>query len=280
MKSNKLNEEALAFQRMHPKEYMRKFLNLNLRIDGRNIDQCRTIHLNQNTITTSEGSVILRIGKTMVVTAIKAEIAEPNWEYPDEGYLVPNVELGPLCSNKIKPGPPNDQSMIYSHIVNQLLNINSLFDKKQLVIEVGKAVWTLYIDTICLSDDGNVLDASIISTILALKNVQLPKLVLDEEQGVYTVVDKEFDSLTVNYNLFPLSFVKFDSGIILSDPNNFEQEMIRNYLLIIVNDDNDLIYTYKYGDKLINKQELRECLQLTKERVNYIKSIIYPNDVE
>jgi len=64
---------------------------------------------------------VVRIGNTSVVCGIKAEVAEPNVNTPREGYLVPNVELPPMCSPNFKPGPPSELAQVLSETVNKLL---------------------------------------------------------------------------------------------------------------------------------------------------------------
>lgn len=98
-------------------------------------------------ITTADGSSMVRIGNTTVICGIKAEVSEPNVNFPKEGYLgkniflrnsysctlnfllfiplmyfiVPNVDLSPICSPRFKPGPPSEQAQVLSENLNKLL---------------------------------------------------------------------------------------------------------------------------------------------------------------
>lgn len=47
-----------------------------------------------------------------------------------------------------------------------------MVDLNDLCISEGKAVWVLYADIVCLNDDGNVFDASLLALVSALKNGQ------------------------------------------------------------------------------------------------------------
>lgn len=62
----------VCFRVIHPVKYYRDFLNHEIRPDGRELDQFRPIVLNVNSIGTSDGSAIVKIGKTTVVCGIKA----------------------------------------------------------------------------------------------------------------------------------------------------------------------------------------------------------------
>ena len=60
---------------------------------------------------------------------IKAEVAESTLQNPNQGFigkrflihLVPNIEIGPICSKKVKIGPPNDQSQALSQEIYEIL---------------------------------------------------------------------------------------------------------------------------------------------------------------
>lgn len=44
-------------------------------------------------ITTADGSSMVRIGDTTVICGIKAEVSEPNVNFPKEGYLGKNISI-------------------------------------------------------------------------------------------------------------------------------------------------------------------------------------------
>lgn len=89
-------------------------------------------------ISTADGSSLVRLGDTTVVCGVKAEIAEPDLDAPEDGFLgiaptgpdtenllrpflVPNLDLSPLCSPKYKPGPPSDDAQVLSSRLNEAL---------------------------------------------------------------------------------------------------------------------------------------------------------------
>jgi exosome complex component RRP43 len=45
-----------------------------------------------------------------------------------------------------------------------------IVDLADLCIEEGKAVWSLYADIVCINYDGNILDASFLALVCALKD--------------------------------------------------------------------------------------------------------------
>jgi exosome complex component RRP43 len=141
--SNNMSENQVAssfsfkiFERIKPDEYFRRFIEENVRPDGRALHTFRPTSIRQGAITTANGSAMIRIGGTTVVCGIKAEVAEPRVDRPKDGYLgwlefiqcginhstiVPNVELSPICSANFRPGPPSEQAQVNAEIINQVL---------------------------------------------------------------------------------------------------------------------------------------------------------------
>ena len=78
---------AHIFQRLHPKAYLERFLAEQLRPDGRETTEWRDIFVHVGSISTADGSALVRLGDTTIVCGVKAEIAEPDLEQPTEGFL-------------------------------------------------------------------------------------------------------------------------------------------------------------------------------------------------
>jgi len=78
---------AQIFQRLHPKAYLERFLAEQLRLDGREASDWRDLFVNVGSISTADGSALVRLGETTIVCGVKAEIAEPDLGQPSEGFL-------------------------------------------------------------------------------------------------------------------------------------------------------------------------------------------------
>jgi polyribonucleotide nucleotidyltransferase len=84
--------DAQIFQRLHPKAYLERFLADHFRPDGREPSEWRDLFLHVGSISTADGSALVRIGETTIVCGVKAEIAEPDLEQPTEGFLGSHVQ--------------------------------------------------------------------------------------------------------------------------------------------------------------------------------------------
>lgn len=105
---------AKIFQRLHPRIYLERFIAESVRPDGRTFDDWRDLSVNVGaflslalrpfancdrfilytcysislgSIGTANGSSLVRLGDTTIVCGVKAEIAEPDLDRPDEGWI-------------------------------------------------------------------------------------------------------------------------------------------------------------------------------------------------
>jgi exosome complex component RRP43 len=92
-------------------------------------------------ISTANGSSLVRMGNTTIVCGVKAEISEPELDRDGDGFLgnyyfcitpfplilceiVPNIDLPAMCSPKFKPGPPTEEAQVLSDRLNQVLTMS------------------------------------------------------------------------------------------------------------------------------------------------------------
>lgn len=170
----------------------------------------RPIAINVNSIDTADGSSIVKIGNTTIVCGIKAELSAPKASEQENGFIVPNIELTPLCSSKFRPGPPTEEAQVYSRCLADIINNSECLDLKQLCIEKEKLVWVLYCDLSCFDHDGCILDASIIAIISALKTLKLPRVNYDPDTNIYKVEEDVRTSIEIKSIPVSTSFIVFD----------------------------------------------------------------------
>lgn len=97
----------------------------------------------------------------------------PAVKEPNQGFLIPNVDLTPLCSRKYRPGSNNDDAQVLTCNLSDLIRDSGWIDLKQLCIAEEKMVWVLYCDVICVDYDGSVLDAANVALCAALRSRKL-----------------------------------------------------------------------------------------------------------
>ncbi|KAJ3042306.1 hypothetical protein HDV00_007673 [Rhizophlyctis rosea] len=256
---------ADTFKKIHPAEYHRRFITQNVRADGRSLTRFRKAQVNVGSISTANGSAMVRLGNTTVICGVKAEVTEPKPDAPRAGFLVPNIDLPALCSPQFRPGPPGELAQTVSEYINQFCTSSSILNLDDLCIAPGQAVWVLYADILCLNYEGNALDAALAALIAALRNVRLPKSTYDELEG--TVRASETNSIPLTLERLPLSatFGIFDGQYLISDPTDEEEPLLSSQLSIVVDQEGNLCGVLKEGTAM-QQEVLMKCVQLAKER--------------
>jgi exosome complex component RRP43 len=81
-----LSSSDQAFKRIQPEEFFQQHFESGVRPDGReSLTGLRPVSISVGSLTTADGSSIVRQGQTTVACGVKLELAEPRTETPNEG---------------------------------------------------------------------------------------------------------------------------------------------------------------------------------------------------
>ncbi|KAM4797309.1 exosome complex component RRP43 [Rhinophrynus dorsalis] len=266
---------ATGFKTVEPLEYYRKFLKENCRPDGRDLGEFRTTTINVGSITTADGSALVKIGNCTVICGIKAEFAAPPVDAPNKGYVVPNVDLTPLCSLRFRPGPPGEEAQVASQFIADVIDNSQMILKEDLCITSGKLAWVLYCDLICLDYDGNLLDACTCALVAALKNVRLPSVKINEDTGLAEVNLKIKNALKILKHPIATTFAVFDDTFLLVDPTGEEESLATGLLTIVTDEDERLCAIRKPGGSALTAEKLQDCISRAVTRHKEVKSLLH-----
>ncbi|KAL8573396.1 hypothetical protein ACOMHN_032411 [Nucella lapillus] len=253
-----------------PKEYYKKFLEQGVRPDNRELGSFRSTVLdvgskNNSCISTAEGSSLVRLGNTVVVCGVKGEIADPKTETPDEGYIVPNVELSALCSARFRPGPPPEQAQVLSKAMDNLIRDSQCVSLQDLCIVSGKKVWVLYVDLLCLNYDGNIFDACVLAMTAALTNTLLPTVTLEENTDKVEVDFKQETKVPVKCSPIATTMAMFENSVLLVDPTSQEEDLATG-IITVVTDGKDICSVHKPGGTPLTDDQMKQCMDRSFKR--------------
>ncbi len=249
-------------------DYIISLVEQGKRIDGRKFDEIREIVLEPNISKNAEGSARCKIGDTEVLVGVKMDIGEPYPDSPDEGSIVVTTELSPIASPEFELGPPGVQAIEIARIVDRGIRESKAIDFKKLVITSGEKCWILFIDIYPINDSGNLIDASALGTLVALKNTRYVK----EENN--KAVFGEFTNKKLELEKTPITvtFVKIGNNILL-DPNSKEEEVAEARLSAAVY--NGRIYALqKGGDKGFSEKEIESMIDVAVKKEKDLKKIV------
>jgi exosome complex component RRP43 len=234
-----------------------------------------------------------------------APSARPGYNEAKElDLLVPNIELATGCSPAFLPGQaPSTLAQSLSTRIYSLLHSSKIVDGEDLRIyyqppdlsdvdmmddsekepiepEV-KAFWTLYIDILFISLDGNPFDAAWAAVVSALKNVRLPKAYWDPDRELILCEDSVSESRKLHLKGLPIAvtvlvFMEKEqarAGVqkhwILVDPDTLEESLCEESVTVVVDcgsSKTKLCGLSKSGGTFVGKQELKEIVRLAERR--------------
>lgn len=204
------------------KDTLARMFEKGKRFDGRGLQDLRDFKIETGVSNKAEGSARVKLGKTEVVVGVKMDTGEPYPDSQDSGNLSVSGDLLPLASPRFEQGPPGFAAIELPRLIDRMVRESGMIDFKKLCIKEGEAVWNLYIDIYPINDDGSLIDAASIATIVALQEVVFPGL-NDKNKVDYSKRTK--NKLPLSKEIVPLTFTvyKLDKTLFL-DPVREEEE--------------------------------------------------------
>lgn len=235
--------------------------------------------------------------------------------------LVPNLELATGCSPENLPGgPPSAQAQTLSQRILTLLHSSDLLEIDDLRIwhhppaipsspssdkmdtstatenipdensrtklEL-KAFWTLYIDIVFISLDGNPFDAAWFAVLAALIDVRLPRAWWDADHDMVLCDPSVAQSQRLQINNFPVAlsygvFAPKDVGgkgkkWVLVDIDAFEEGVCEEAGTVVVRDigrEMAVLRLEKSGGGGVGMREMRELVGLAARRCREWRDVL------
>ncbi|MEK6907395.1 MAG: exosome complex protein Rrp42 [Nanoarchaeota archaeon] len=249
-------------------DYILSLIQQDKRSDERKFDEYRDIKIELNISKNAEGSARCKIGETEVLVGVKMDVGEPYPDSPDEGTIIVTAELTPIASPNFELGPPGSQATELARIVDRGIRESQAVDFKKLCIKKGELIWMVFIDIYPLNDDGNLIDASVLGALAALKHARFPKLEKDK------VVFGEFTDKKLGLTKLPvtLTFGKINDKILL-DLNSKEESAIDSRLSISICD-GDIHAMQKGGDKAMTPEDIEKMVDIAIKKEKELRSMI------
>jgi exosome complex component RRP42 len=258
-------------------EQIVKSIKRGERLDGRGLLDYRPISVILSPIRKAEGSALVKLGRTQVIVGVKLELGAPFKDRPNEGVLQVHLEFVPLASPSFEPGPPDENAIEVARIIDRSLREPRAIKLEDLVIEPGRVAWVVYNDIYLIDHDGNIVDASMLASMLALATTKIPRLV-KTETGQY-VVDASVRETPLPVNLLVATVtLGVIENTLFVDPS-LEEELVADALIVLAVDENGRICgAQKRGEKGVPRKVLESALDIVVERglqlIGFMKNVL------
>ena len=251
---------------------VRRVVNSGERLDERQFDEMRKVSIQTGAVSSAEGSARVTIGDTLVVAGIKMGVGTPFPDSPNEGVLIVSGEFIPFADPLFEPGPPREDAIELSRLVDRAIRESKVIDMKKLCITAGEKVWMVNVDIDVIDNGGNMVDAASIAAAAALATTRLPELDKDSRPvfGKPTNVKLPMSGI-------PLctTFVKIGNSILL-DPSLSEYQTLDARLTVgtVDKDGIKLCSMQKNGAAGFSMDEIESMISLAEEKGEEMRKLV------
>jgi exosome complex component RRP42 len=231
------------------------------REDTRGFNDLRNLEVKSSVLSSADGSAWVKLGNTEVIAGIKFAVGTPYPDSPDEGSMSLNLELTGISSPDFSTGPPKIDALEYGRVADRAIRSAEVIDFKKLSIVSGEKVFILFIDCIAINADGNLIDATEIAALIALKNAKLPKL--DENNKI---ISGEYSDKNLELLNIPLSFTfeKINGQIVIDPTESEEYASDARFSLGVVKD--TIVSCQKSKNGVFTEEEVFKMIDLSVEK--------------
>lgn len=242
-----------------------KGLEQDLRFDGRKALDWRKIEVEYGISKNAEGSARVKFGDTEVLAGVKLSIGTPYSDRPDEGALMVEAELSPMSSPEFEAGPPDIKAIELARVVDRGIREAKTVDMKKMCITKGEKCWMVSIDVVTINDAGNLLDASSLAALAALKDTKIPKL----EDGVVQYGQSTKESLPLEKEPIAVTILKIGNHFIV-DPLVEEEENF-DAKLTVTTTDGTICAMQKGGNGTISIEDVEKMVDISLDKAKDIR---------
>ena len=253
------------------KEFIRDLAKSGKRADDRGPEDYREISVEAGLITTAEGSAQVKMGKTQVLAGVKLGIGTPFPDRPQEGMFSTNSEFLPLASPVFESGPPSEDSIELSRVVDRGIRSSNAVDIASLYI--GEApdgkpvVWSVWLDLYILDHDGNLIDAAALAAMSAIRNVKMPKY----EDGKL-IMTESAGKLPSKNDSVECTFAKIGDRLFL-DPT-YDEEIGMDSRLTVATTPGHVCACQKGGRGAFTTKEIDYCMDVALRKGDELRKLL------
>jgi exosome complex component RRP42 len=198
------------------------------------------------------------------------EIGKPYPDTPDQGGLMVGAELLPLSSPDFESGPPSDWAIEVARVVDRGIRESHAIDVHKLAIKKGELVWNVIVDICTVNEGGNILDASSIAVLAAIKDAKLPKHdgeVIDYKSPLTK------DKLPVQELPIAVTVYKIGKEMFV-DPNYEEEKYVDARLTVTTIEDGTLCSLQKGGEDTLTLEEVDKMVDIASKHAKELRKAL------
>lgn len=252
------------------REHILSMLDEGKRLDGRAMDEHRTLSIEAGVIPKANGSARARLGDSEAICGVKIQADRPFPDVGDRGILICTAELLPLSHPTVETGPPNESVIELARVVDRGIRESHMVEMEKLVIKQDVSVVGVFADNVVVDYDGNLFDTCSYAATAAILSAQMPTWEYSESGPVR---QEGLSPLPVTTIPVSITMAKI-GGHIVADPNSDEWDCMDARITITTNSDGNICALQKGGRDGFTQDELSLCGEMAAKSAGAIRDVI------
>lgn len=252
------------------KQQMWDYISKGKRLDGRNLDEIRSIDIEVGLIRKANGSARVKVGNSEVIAGVKVETGEPFEGLENKGALILSAEVLPTASPYIEPGPPDEETVELARVVDRGIRESEMLDLNKLVLIPGEIVYVIFVDCSIINADGNLFDATSYAVVSALIDSKLPVFEIRDRKVVDTGKKQNPPIVTLPVSI---TAVRIGESVIL-DPTAEEEACMDARITITTNSDHNFAAIQKGFTGTFTVQQLKKASETARIKGEEVRAKI------
>ena len=250
------------------KQQMWDAISKGKRLDGRDLDDIRSIEIELNTVKKANGSAKVKLGNSEVIAGIKVETGEPFEGLENKGALIVSAEVLPTASPYVEPGPPDEETVELARVVDRGIRESEMLDLDKLVLVPGKSVYTIFVDCSIINADGNLFDATSYAVVSALVSSKMPIFEVQDGKIVDTgnVRDPPVTTLPVSITMVRIG------GAVIVDPTAEEEACMDARITITTNSNGHFTAIQKGATGSFSIEQIKKAAETARIKGEQIRT--------
>ena len=238
------------------------------RLDGRNLEDIRSLEIDIDIIKKADGSAKVKLGNSEVIAGVKVETGAPFEGLENKGALIVTAEVLPIASPYIEPGPPDEETIELARVVDRGIRESQMIDLDKLVLIPGKIVYVIFVDCSIINADGNLFDATSYAVVAALLSSKLPIFEIRDEKVVDTGKKQEPPITTIPVSI---TSIRIGNNIII-DPTAEEEACMESRITITTNSNNEYTAIQKGSTGYFTLEQIKFTAQTARVKAETLRT--------
>ncbi len=182
-----------------------------------------------------------------------------------------------MTSPSFEPNRPTETEVLLSRLLEKTVRRSGALDTESLCLVAGQKVWSVRVDVHVLAHDGNLIDASCLAVVAALRHFRKPDTSIESGQlTVYTPAERAPVPLSWLHSPFCVtwSFFGEEGDVAVLDATWLEEQVRVGSCTVSLNKHGEICQISKLGGVPVDAVVLLQCTSVALSKVKEFSELV------